>query len=116
MTRNMALTLNRKRSRLDLDDDEEIPQPSKQDAALLSPVDATLKRKQSHSDLEDLEMVAPDDAWHIDVQTILASPTLPCPLGGRLQAHNNANNYSPGASIMVFCVQGNLQLHYDLLW
>ncbi|KAF2683430.1 hypothetical protein K458DRAFT_305049 [Lentithecium fluviatile CBS 122367] len=106
--------MNRKRSRLALDDDDEeqrTPEPS----PALSTFSDTLKKTRTQSDLEDLDMVRPEDAWSVDVDGILASNALATPPGSSLQAHNNVGKYRSDESIIVLCVQGNVQLHYDLL-
>lgn len=108
---NMNLALNRKRSRLDLDDDEE-----HQPAPTTPTFTDTLKRTKTQSELDDLDIATPEDAWRVDVSSILSSPTLASAPDGSLHAHHNLSNYVVGSSIIVFCVQGNLQLHYDLLW
>lgn len=107
---NVAL-LNRKRSRLALDSDDEF----QREEAARSPSPLTeLKRSKTQCELEEIAMVAPEDAWPVDVEGILSSPTIAsC---SNLQPHNNASRYVAGASILVLCVQGNLHLHYDLLW
>ena len=106
----MNVALNRKRSRLALDDDDDHrPEPAP------AFVDA-LKRTKTQSELDELDIVAPEEAWSIDVSSILSSPTLANAPNSSLQAHNNLSNYAVGSSVLVFCVQGNLHLHYDLLW
>ena len=106
----MSLALTRKRSRLDLEGDEQQLVPA-------SPTFSdTLKRTKTQSELDDLDIIAPEEAWNIDVSSILSSPTLTNTHDGTLQAHNSLSNCDIGSSITVFCVQGNLQLHYDLLW
>ncbi|KAF2737865.1 hypothetical protein EJ04DRAFT_561285 [Polyplosphaeria fusca] len=117
----MSVALNRKRSRLALeaeeeeDEHEDTTPTATQHIAVSRPPDATLKRSKTDSDLDELSIVAPDQAWSIDVATILASPTLHSPPGSAVQEHNNVQRYAAGSSIVVFCIQGNLQLHYDLL-
>jgi hypothetical protein len=109
--------MNRKRSRLTLDDDDdEEQQRTSEPSPALSTFSDTLKKTRTQSDLDDLEIVRPEDAWSVDVASILASHTLATPLGSSLQAHNNVGNYDGDESIIVLCVQGNVQLHYDLLW
>jgi len=96
----MDVALNRKRSRLSLDNDND---------------GDGLKRSRTEGELESLAMVSPQDAWVIDVASILASNTLPSPPAGHMQPHSNAARQT-SKSITVLCVQGNVQLHYDLLW
>ncbi|KAF2263636.1 hypothetical protein CC78DRAFT_269650 [Lojkania enalia] len=112
----MNVALNRKRSRLALDsDDDELPRASGR-SPLRSPSPGdTLKRTKTQEELDEVGIVAPEDAWVVDVASILASPTLHAPNGGTLQAHNNLSSYSKDSSLVVLCVQGNLRLHYDLL-
>lgn len=112
----MNVALNRKRSRLALEDDEEeelrLPEPS----PALSTFSDALKRTRTQSDLEELGIIRPEDAWSVDVESILSSHTLPTAPGSGLQAHSNVDNFQKNTSIIVLCVQGNLHLHYDLLW
>lgn len=119
----MDVALSRKRSRIHLDESdndgsgsgnnprERQPQPS----PALSTGSATLKRSRTQDELDQLKIIRPEDAWAIDVASILASNTLTTPHGGNLKPHNNLHQYS-SESIVVLCVQGNIQLHYDLLW
>ncbi|KAF2786648.1 hypothetical protein K505DRAFT_343622 [Melanomma pulvis-pyrius CBS 109.77] len=106
----MNLALNRKRSRLDLDDNEDHPS-----APTTPAFTDSLKRSKTQSELDDLDIATPEDAWRVDVSSILSSPTLASAPDGSLQTHHTLSNYVVGSSIVVFCVQGNLQLHYDLL-
>ena len=112
----MNVALNRKRSRLALEDDDEeelrLPEPS----PALSAFSDALKRTRTQSDLEELGMIRPEEAWSVDVESILSSHTLPTAPGSGLQAHSNVDNFQKNTSIIVLCVQGNLHLHYDLLW
>lgn len=106
--------MSRKRSRLALDDDEDeqrTPEPS----PALSTFSDTLKKTKTQSDLDDLDIIPPEDAWTVDVEGILASRTLSSPPGSSLQPHDNVGRYKREDSIVVLCVQGNMQLHYDLL-
>ncbi|ORY12113.1 hypothetical protein BCR34DRAFT_624473 [Clohesyomyces aquaticus] len=112
---HVALNLNRKRSRLiddNGDDDEDVPEPLK--SLLRSPL-SELKRTKTESELDEIGIVAPADAWVVDVKSILESPTLPKPETSALQPHNNVCNFVASSSVMVLCVQGNYHLHYDLL-
>jgi hypothetical protein len=107
--------MNRKRSRLALDDDEDerrTPEPS----PALSMFSDSLKKTKTQCDFEELDIIPPEHAWIVDVEGILASSTLATPPGSELQAHDNVGRYKREESIIVLCVQGNLQLHYDLLW
>ncbi|KAF2109124.1 hypothetical protein BDV96DRAFT_469122, partial [Lophiotrema nucula] len=109
----MDVALNRKRSRLALEEDDDDDEHRSQ-APLPSPALAdTLKRSRTESELDSLDMVAPAHAWSVDVAAILSSPTFDGAPGRA--AHNNGDRFAADASIIVFCVQGNLQLHYDLL-
>lgn len=107
----MNVAINRKRSRIDLDDDADEPLPSPS----LSATSDSLKRSRTQGELEELDIVSPADAWTVDVAGILASNTLTSPPGSSLRPHNNVAKYT-AQSIIVLCVQGNVQLHYDLLW
>ena len=109
--------MNRKRSRLALDDDDEdaqrvAPEPS----PALSTFSDSLKKTRTLSELDDLDVIPPEEAWSVDVEGILASTTQATPPGSGLQAHDNASRYTREDSIIVLCVQGAVQLHYDLLW
>jgi len=114
--RTMSAHLSRKRSRLtpDLDDDE--AQQQRQFSPTLSPLGDTLKRSKTQCELDELDIIEPKEAWMVDISAILSSTTLAAPLGSELEPHNNWQKYKRGESIMVLCVQGNLQLHYNLLW
>ena len=108
----MNAAVNRKRSRIDLDEEEErqpLPSPA------LSVGGDSLKKSRTQSELEELDVIAPEDAWSVDVASILESNTLACPPGSHLRPHNNVEKYT-AESIIILCVQGNVQLHYDLLW
>ena len=112
----MNVALNRKRSRLALDDDgeDELRQPEPSPA--LSTFSDTLKRTKTQSELDELDIISPEEAWSVDIEGILASNTLSASPASGLQAHSNASNFRRDKSIIVLCVQGNLHLHYDLLW
>lgn len=111
----MDAAISRKRSRLALDDDS----GDGHGAALPSPTpvaanDAALKRSRTQSELDALAVTPPHEAWSVDVAGIFASPTLDAPPGSRLRPHGNAPGHGSG-SLLVLCVQGHVQLHYDLL-
>lgn len=111
--------MNRKRSRLALgddDDDNDADQHAPEPSPALSAFSDSLKKTRTQSDLEELDIISPREAWSVDVDGILASNTLPTPTGSNLQAHSNVSRYKREDSIIVLCVQGNVQLHYDLLW
>lgn len=112
----MDVALNRKRSRLAVDDDDEEEQRQPEPSPALSTFSDSLKRTRTQSELEELKVISPEHAWLVDVEGILGSNTLSTPHGSHLQAHDNVSNYAKGTSILVLCVQGNMQLHYDLLW
>ncbi|KAF2876858.1 hypothetical protein BDV95DRAFT_625999 [Massariosphaeria phaeospora] len=119
---NVALNLNRKRSRLALesDDDDDEQQHQQNRRPELSPSlstfsDTSLKRTKTESELDALDVIAPEDAWSVDTGSILTSHTLPSAPGSGMEPHNNVAKYAPDSSIIVLCVQGNLELHYDLL-
>jgi hypothetical protein len=111
----MDVALSRKRSRLAVDEDEEIQQRREPSPARPTFGDA-LKRSKTQCELDALDIVSPKDAWSVDVGAILASSTLATPTGSELEAHNNHANYRRGESLIVLCVQGNVQVHYELLW
>lgn len=115
-TAPMDATVGRKRSRLALDDDASHEgshssgetqthtrlQARARARASASPalsvgsaVDS-LKRSRTQSELDELRVVAPHEAWTVDVPAMVS--------------------HSSAASILVLCVQGTVQLHYDLLW
>lgn len=108
--------MNRKRSRLALDDDDEDEQRAPEPSPALSTFSDTLKKTKTQSDLDDLGIIPAEEAWSVDVDDILASRTLATRPGSSLQTHDKTGRYKPRESIVVLCVQGNVQLHYDLLW
>lgn len=105
--------LSRKRSRLALEDDEDV-QRDMENARIARA--AELKKSKTQCELDAIDIVAPEDAWSVDVEGILSSPSLPTSPGVERQPHNNVERFKLGVSVLVLCVQGNLQLHYDLLW
>jgi len=117
----MNVALGRKRSRLTLDDDDaeeggerqlrREPSPSPG-----PPLGDALKRSKTHCELEELGMIDVSEAWNMDIPAILASHTLATPTDSRLVPYDNRARYSKGESIVVLCVQGNVQIHYELLW
>jgi hypothetical protein len=109
----MSLSLNRKRSRLALEEEEDEQRYRDEDATSGSTAD--LKRTRTQGELEEIAVIAPGDAWHVDVDSILSSPTLPPSSGGK-PPQSNVSRHAKGSSIIVLCVQGNMHLHYDLLW
>ena len=114
--RTMSARLSRKRSRLAPDSDDDEAQRLRQPSPALSSLSDTLKRSRTQCELDELDIVEPKDAWTVDVCAILASTTLAAPTGSGLKPHNNWQGYQKNKSILVLCVQGNLQLHYNLLW
>lgn len=112
--RTMRTPFSRKRSHHaeDTDDDEEAPQPRQPSPALSD----TLKRSKTRCELDELDIIEPNDAWTVDVSAILGSTTVAAPPGSGLKPHNNWARYKEDGSVMVLCVQGNLHLHYNLLW
>lgn len=108
---NVALHVNRKRSRLTYDSDDEGEQQRDEEAEAGL---ADLKKTKTQSELDEIGIVAPEEAWAVDMDGILTSPMLP--KSGHLRPHNNTSRYVKGSSIIVLCVQGNMHLHYDLLW
>ncbi|KAJ4300996.1 hypothetical protein N0V90_003085 [Kalmusia sp. IMI 367209] len=111
----MKVALSRKRSRIDLDDDDELQQRQPLPSPALSTSSDTLKRSRTQNELDELHVLRSEDAWAVDVASILASNTLAAPRGSSLQPHNNVDKYS-SESVIILCVQGNVHLHYDLLW
>jgi hypothetical protein len=111
----MTERLSRKRSRLAADSDDDEAQPQ-QPPPKPSSLRDTLKKSRTQCELDELDIIEPSEAWTIDVSVILDGTTLAAPLGSGLEPHNNWQRYRKGESTMVFCVQGNLQLHYNLLW
>lgn len=113
----MPVGLNRKRSRLALDpDDEDEPFHGRELSPALSAFSDTLKRSKTQCELDELGTISSGEAWKVDVDAILASKTLATPSVGTWEAHNNRPKYSKQESIYVLCVQGNVRVHYDLLW
>ncbi|KAJ4338977.1 hypothetical protein N0V95_007922 [Ascochyta clinopodiicola] len=111
----MSARLSRKRSRLATDSDDDGTQQLRQPSPELSPLGDTLKRSKTQCELDELDIIEPKDAWTVDVDAILACTTLAAPPGSGLKSHNNWQRYEKGRSTTILCVQGNLQLHYDLL-
>jgi hypothetical protein len=105
-------SLSRKRSRIELEDGDS--EGIDEGIRLPSPVE--LKKRNTQCELDAIGIVSPEDAWNVDVEGILSSPTLPTSPGIEGQPHNNMGRFHAEESIMVLCVQGNVQLHYDLLW
>lgn len=114
--RTMNVQIGCKRSRLALDSDEDEPQQLRQPSLALSSLNDTLKRSKTQCELDELDIIESKDAWSVDVGAILASTTLATPQGSGLKPHNNWQRYRKGKSAIVLCVQGHLQLHYNLLW
>ena len=114
--RTMSAQIGCKRSRLALDSDEDEAQQLRQPSPALLALNDPLKRTKTQCELDELDIIEPKDAWTVDVGAILASTTLAAPRGSGLKPHNNWQRYKKGKSIIVLCVQGNLQLHYNLIW
>lgn len=112
----MDVALSRKRSRLALDDDDDCDDHRPEPSPALSISSDGLKRSRTQNELDELDIFTPEEAWAVDVDGILGSNTLPKPPGSSMQPYNNVSKYSRDASIFILCVQGNLHLHYDLLW
>lgn len=114
----MSVALSRKRSRLALDDDEEDTQQRREPSPspALSSFSDTLKRSRTQCELEELDIIGVDEAWTVDLDAILASKRIAKPAHMRLEAHDNWSRYQKGESLVVLCVQGNVQVHYELLW
>lgn len=111
----MSAAISRKRSRLTLDADEELQQ-RREPSPALSTLSDTLKRTRTQCELDELSIVSPEEAWTVDVDAIIASPRLAAPVDSTLEHHDNWARYQKGESLIVLCVQGNLQIHYELLW
>lgn len=124
--------LSRKRSRIALDPDDDldhghqpahahIPTPIPQAherasaSALSPPPTDTLKRTRTQCDLDELCIATPKEAWPFDTDALLSSTRLAMPPNSSLPAHDNWARYRKGESMLILCVQGNLQLHYELL-
>lgn len=88
MDTTTTTVLSRKRSRLSpgLDDDDG---------------DDALKKSRTQCELDELDVISPPDAWRVDVDALLGQRTWP--------------RYRKGRSTIVVCVQGNMQLHHQLL-
>lgn len=112
----MTAHLSRKRSRLPVDSDDDEAQRKRQPSPAISTTSDSLKRSRTQCELDELGIIEPKDAWTIDMDAILASTTIAASLGGGLKPHDNWHRYKKGESTVVLCVQGNLQLHYNLLW
>jgi environmental stress-induced protein Ves len=88
MNTTAAMALSRKRSRLSIDTND-------------GEDDDTLKKSRTQCELDELDIISAPDAWRIDVDAILREREWP--------------RYRKGRSTVVVCVQGNMQLHYNLL-
>jgi len=106
----MSVALSRKRSRLGVDDDEEEEQRRREPSPAFSD---TLKRSKTQCELEELDVIGAEEAWGVDVDAILASRRIVKP---GFDAHDNWARYRREDSIVVLCVQGNVLVHYELLW
>ncbi|KAF2033773.1 hypothetical protein EK21DRAFT_57795 [Setomelanomma holmii] len=111
----MSVALSRKRSRLTIDSDDDEAQWRREPSPVHSVLSDTLKRSRTQCELDELAIVDAVEAWAVDVDAILASKRIAKPLGGGLDAHDNWERYCKGQSMVVLCVQGNVQTHYDLL-
>jgi hypothetical protein len=111
----MDVALSRKRSRLTIESDDEVQQRREPSPALSASSDV-LKRSKTQCELDELGVIKPENAWSVDVDAILASNMLAVPTDSILTAHDNWANYKKGESLMILCVQGNVQAHYELLW
>jgi hypothetical protein len=76
----------------------------------------TVKRSRTQCELDELDIISAEEAWVVDIDAILSSRQVATPVGSRLEAHDNWDRYKRGESIVVLCVQGNVHVHYDLLW
>jgi hypothetical protein len=114
--RTMSSKLSRKRSRLTLDSDDDEAEQLRQPSPALSSLSDTLKRSKTQCELDELDIIEPKAAWTVDIAAILARPALATPPGSELKPHDNWQRYKRGESLTILCVQGNMQLHYNLLW
>ncbi len=116
--RAMSTQLGRKRSRLalDSDDDDVEKQHLRQPSPALSSLSDTLKRSRTQCEIDELDIIDPKDAWTVDLNAILSCTMLAAPPGSELEPRNNWQRYIKEKSTVVLCVQGNLQMHYNLLW
>lgn len=112
----MSTQLSRKRSRLEPDSDDDKAPRLRRNSTESSSFSDTLKRSKTQCELDELDIIEPKEAWVVDMSAILSSRMLAAPPESGLEPHNNWQKYRKGESIIVLCVQGNLQLHYDLLW
>ncbi|KAF2749256.1 hypothetical protein M011DRAFT_398566 [Sporormia fimetaria CBS 119925] len=110
----MDTALSRKRSRLELDPEDD--HSRYRDSSADGPP-AELKKTRKQGELDEIDLVPPEEAWMMDLNSLFSSPTFHSSpaVSKQLQPHNNTANYVEGSSIIVLCVQGNLHLHYDLL-
>jgi hypothetical protein len=106
----------RKRSRLALDSDDDEPEQHRHASPALSSLSDVLKRSRTQCDLDELDIISAEEAWSVDMDAILSSKHVATPVEGRSEVHDNWDRYKRGESIVVLCVQGNVQVHYDLLW
>lgn len=113
----MDVALSRKRSRLALDEDDDDDRARQREPSpALSASGDPLKKSKTQCELEELGIISPQEAWSVDVDAMLTSPMLATPPAGRLEAHDNWARHHRGQSTTVLCVQGNVQIHYELLW
>lgn len=114
----MNVALNRKRSRLALDSDDEDDSPvlRREASPALSTLSDTLKRSKTQCELDELRVVSAEGALSVDLGAMLASEVRREPAIGSWEVHDNWAGYRKGESIVVLCVQGNVRTHYDLLW
>jgi hypothetical protein len=94
---------------LELDDDWPSSREQEAEHAPLS----DLKKTRTQGELDELDIIAPRDAWTIDVDSILSSPTF---ASSPIETRPHGRGYVKGSSTVILCVQGNLHLHHDLLW
>lgn len=106
------MPLSRKRSAIFLDGDD----AAESQAASLFVQDEPVKRTQTVNELDALDIIPEAEAWPIDVASILSSPTVRGAPGGEPLALDNSRSYVQNRSMYIFCVQGDYQLHYELLW
>jgi hypothetical protein len=109
----MSVALSRKRSRLALDDGDDELQQRREPSPALSTFSDTMKRSRTQC---ELSIIGTGEAWSVDVDAIMASERIARPPNASLETHDNWSRYQKGHSIVVLCVQGNVHMHYDLLW
>lgn len=107
---------SRKRSRLSAESDDDKTQQQGYALPALSSLSGTSKRSRAQCEVDELDIISVKDAWSVDIDDILSSKRVATPTGSKLEAHDNWTRYERGESIVILCVQGNIHVHYDMLW